>query len=355
MRILLVVIILINPLSRIYSQNELADTSYVQETNVNEESCNYWSIDLPVSTAGISIGNSAYFNGIRINFKDCGVGQINGLNVTFWQSRKTDNAEVNGISLGLAPSAARLNGLNLGIAALVSTRHSYGVNIGLLASVSEGDQTGFNLGGLAVVTEGDMSFINIGGLAVVSQGNSSGLNFGGLATVSEGNKRGINIGGLANVAEGNMYGLNLSGLANVSEMNVYGINFAGLAQVAGADLYGLTIAGLAIVAESNMKGIGVSLGKIAGGYSISGLHFTGYKIETKDLAGISGSIAWIETDYMKGVGISVFNQIRKQQQGITIGLVNFTEVLHGLQIGLINIAENNPAPFKILPVINAHF
>jgi hypothetical protein len=58
---------------------------------------------------------------------------------------------------------------------------------------------------------------------------------------------------------------------------------------------------------------------------------------------------------MKGLGISVFNQIRQQQQGLTIGLLNIAKVLQGVQIGIINIAENNPAPFKILPIINAHF
>jgi hypothetical protein len=34
---------------------------------------------------------------------------------------------------------------------------------------------------------------------------------------------------------------------------------------------------------------------------------------------------------------------------------NFARELNGVQIGVINIAKNNRAPFRVLPIINAHF
>ena len=41
-------------------------------------------------------------------------------------------------------------------------------------------------------------------------------------------------------------------------------------------------------------------------------------------------------------------------RGLAIGIVNFAEELHGAQIGLMNIARNNPSGRQVLPVINWH-
>ena len=35
--------------------------------------------------------------------------------------------------------------------------------------------------------------------------------------------------------------------------------------------------------------------------------------------------------------------------------MNYAEELQGVQIGLINIARNNPRGAKVLPIANAHF
>jgi hypothetical protein len=41
------------------------------------------------------------------------------------------------------------------------------------------------------------------------------------------------------------------------------------------------------------------------------------------------------------------------QVGISVGLVNWTDRLSGLQIGILNRAGNNRHPFRILPLLNA--
>ena len=68
------------------------------------------ALNFPTKTAGISIGNSKLFNGLRINFRDRNVDQINGLNITLWQSKQNRDAQVNGISLGILPTAGYLRG-----------------------------------------------------------------------------------------------------------------------------------------------------------------------------------------------------------------------------------------------------
>jgi hypothetical protein len=50
--------------------------------------------------------------------------------------------------------------------------------------------------------------------------------------------------------------------------------------------------------------------------------------------------------------VSAYNDVRAPQRGLTIGLYNYTRELHGLQLGLLNVARNNPAWARILPVVN---
>jgi hypothetical protein len=48
-------------------------------------------------------------------------------------------------------------------------------------------------------------------------------------------------------------------------------------------------------------------------------------------------------------------QTSQRQVGLSIGLLNWTDVLHGVQIGLLNHAGNNPPAFRILPILNLNF
>ena len=49
-----------------------------------------------------------------------------------------------------------------------------------------------------------------------------------------------------------------------------------------------------------------------------------------------------------------FETINDRFTGLSIGLINHTRELHGVQLGLFNYAGNNPGWAKLLPFINAH-
>jgi hypothetical protein len=75
------------------------------------------------------------------------------------------------------------------------------------------------------------------------------------------------------------------------------------------------------------------------------------------IRGVVLAPAWFEvTDegHFTGVAISAVNRVRGEQRGLVIGVVNYAEQLHGVQLGLINWAGNNTT-FKLLPLVNAHF
>jgi len=144
------------------------------------------ALNIGVRTAGLSLGNSHRWNGLRFNVVDRDVERINGLNVTFWRPVHNEDAVYNGLSIGLVPGGGTFRGLT----------------VGLGAAVADGEMSGINIGGLALVSGGALRGVNIAGLATVADRDLAGINIAGLGTVAEGDMLGINVGGLGAVAQG---------------------------------------------------------------------------------------------------------------------------------------------------------
>lgn len=339
----------------------LASHSYAQmdmhifDDDSTTVDCSYASLDLGTNNSGISFGNSPVWNGIRFNFSDCGIKEINGINITLWKPEENPGSKIKGIALGLSPFAGELHGISLGILASVAEDKMQGINFGGLALVSGGNINGINFGGLAAVAQEDMLGINLGGLAVVAQGSMKGINFGGLASVSQGNQYGINIGGLACVTQGEMKGINIGGIALVTQKNIYGINFSGIALVTQGDMKGINFGGLALVGQGDIYGLNQALLAVVSQQTIKGLNIVGYKTEADEFRGLNFTAGWTKVNILKGVSVSIYNKIQDTQNGLTIGIFNIAENLNGVQIGLINIAKNNKGISKVMPFINAHF
>ena len=297
------------------------------------------ALNLGAGHFGLSLGNSPRWNGIRINFRDRAVREVNGLNVTLWNPGKNRFAVYRGVSVGLGPYGASLMGLNVGVAGLVAERALYGVNLAGLGTVSQGNMVGLNVAGLGTVAEGDMAGINLSGLGTVAQGRMRGFNFGGLATVAERGVTGLNIGGLAVVGEhGGVRGISVAGLAVVGEEGVKGVS----------------VAGLAVVGDESVQGLTVTLGAIESGSLVRGWSVAGYRIKSPQVQGVAIPVAWLRTEALEGASISVYNRVVGTQRGLAIGLLNYARELHGVQLGVLNIAGNNRGVAHVLPVINLH-
>ncbi|MEJ2679140.1 MAG: hypothetical protein P8174_08710, partial [Gemmatimonadota bacterium] len=86
------------------------------------------ALNLGANGYGLSIGNSARWNGLRINWRDAELDRINGVNITLWAPHDEVGGTVTGLSLGVSPVAAELNGLNVGLVAAVADNAMRGVN-----------------------------------------------------------------------------------------------------------------------------------------------------------------------------------------------------------------------------------
>ena len=54
-----------------------------------------------------------------------------------------------------------------------------------------------------------------------------------------------------------------------------------------------------------------------------------------------------ETGRFDGGSLSSVNNVQGAQHGLTIGLINYARELHGAQLGLINISDNDGQPPRL--------
>jgi hypothetical protein len=103
-----------------------------------------------------------------------------------------------------------------------------------------------------------------------------------------------------------------------------------------------------------MQGLFVG-GVGVGADAIEGVSIGGIGIAADQLDGLHLAGAYLRTWELQGVATGAYTRVMGRVEGLTIGIFNWTPELHGVQIGLLNYAGNNPRGLKWLPGINLHF
>jgi hypothetical protein len=224
------------------------------------------ALNFPTKNYGISIGNSHEFTGIRINYIDKGVEKINGLNFTLWaKPSKNQDAEINGMSIGVIPSAGSMQYINLGLVAASGASH------------------------------GNLNGVSIGGLAV---GNAHG------------DLNGVSVGGLMIGSGGSMYGLSIAGLfIGTDEGDIVRIN-------------GITVAGLAIGTDGDINGVASSLACLSARKN-RGLAVTAGYLSSEIFKGVAIA-GYSKTDQMHGLSVALYNEA-EELHGVQFGLLNYAK------------------------------
>ena len=311
----------------------------------------------------LGFGNSPIFTGLRFNFKDTNVEKINGMSFTMWQPKNDDGGgKVNGISVGLPLSGgtAERNGLNVGIGGISANEQLNGLNIGGLGVGAGGDVNGVSIGGLGVGSGGSLNGINLAGLGVGSGDNVTGFNFAGVGVGSGEDLSGINIAGVGVGSGGDMKGVNVALVGVGAGDDVTGINVGGVGMGAGGTVKGINIGGVGVGAGESLVGLNIAAigvgAPVVKGISIAAV------VGGEDVTGIAVAPAWVkignkesEDAELKGVAISPFNQIKGENNGVTIGVLNMSKGGKGFMIGLLNHNLNNPKGLRWLPLFNANF
>lgn len=311
-------------------------------------------IDLTIHNTGLAIGDKPRVNGVRINFRDRRLEQVNGANITIWSPYEPATGVVHGIAIGLPVTGAKdISGIATGLLG-AGAEHSLsgiafapigigagadarGILIGGIGVGGGGSMTGLSIGGIGVGSGGAVRGIQVGGIGVGAGGSLTGISIGGIGVGSGGAVRGIAIGGIGVGGGGSMTGIGIGGIGVGSGGDATGLMIGGVGVGAGGTLKGLSIGGIGVGAP-NLQG--VALSPIAAG---------GEHVHAIVLAG-----AYFKVDSQgrfDGGSLSAFNHIKGEQHGLSIGLLNYARELHGAQIGLINVSDNG-GKRRVIPVLS---
>jgi hypothetical protein len=321
------------------------------------------SLDLTIKNTGLSIGDSRFVRGVRLNFRDRNLDLVEGINATIWYPYDdARGGEVKGLALGLPTTGARrISGVGIGVFGVGTEEEFNGLGVGLLGVGTGGDAKGIFFGGLGVGAGGDVTGITFGGLGAGSGGNVKGVTVGLLGVGAGGDITGITFGGLGAGGGGNVKGITVGLLGAGAGGDITGITIGGLGAGAGGDITGFTLGVLGAGAGGTLRGITVA-GLGAGAPYIRGIVLSAIAAGGHDVKGGVLAPLWfkIESDddgrgdlgRVSGVTLSAFNQIKGEQFGLSLGLLNYAWELNGVQVGLINIAQRSKSGIKVLPLIN---
>jgi hypothetical protein len=292
------------------------------------------SLDLGASQAGLSLGNSPQWTGVRLNFRDADLESIRGLNLTLWRPRPSPGGEVSGLAVGLWGSRAeRLRGIHMGGIGLEAARGFQGVGVSLVGVAVGGDHDGWRENDVA---DANARGVFVAGIVMGVGGDLSGIAVGGLGAGVGRDARGLMIGGLGMGVGRSLSGVAIAGLGFGIGEDARGLLLSGLGAGIGRDFRGIAIGGLGLGVGGEMRGIAVG-GLGVGAESTRGLTLAGLKT--------SGT-------RMVGVTVSAYNRWEESMSGVAVALLNVTQELHGVQLGVINIVWKNPKGRRVLPLVN---
>lgn len=279
-------------------------------------------VDLTVNNVGLAIGDKPEMTGLRLNFRDRNLREVRGVNLTLWSPYEPPTGRVVGLALGVPATGARkIDGVALGV-----------FGVGVSQSI-----TGISIGGIGVGGGGQLRGITLGGIGVGSGGGITGLTLGGIGVGSGGSIKGVQAGLIGVGGGGRLTGISIGGIGVGAGGDVKGASIGGVGVGSGKSITGLSIAGIGVGAPS-LNGLVISVIG-AGAQDVHAIVIAGafFKVEPRGR--------------FDGASVSAVNNIGGQQHGLTLGLFNYARELHGAQIGLINISDNNGSR-RVLPLIS---
>lgn len=315
------------------------------------------SLELTIKNYGLSVGNSEKVNGIRINFRDHRRVEVNGINMTVWSARDNIRGYVNGLALGLPmTSGENLRGIATGIFGVGAQGSIKGVAVAPIGVGAGGNLAGITVAIIGAGSGGSFTGIGVAGIGFGSGGDLEGLMLAGIGLGSGGSIKGIAVGGIGVGSGGSIDGVAVGLIGAGAGGNINGIAVGGIGLGAGGDMTGLLAGGVGLGCGGELKGVALAGGGI-GAPAITGITASpaAGAVEFRGVALAPGYFQISHEGVLKGVSVSAFNHIKGENRGLSIGIVNFADVLRGVQIGLINIARSNPSGLKVLPIFNADF
>jgi hypothetical protein len=182
------------------------------------------------------------------------------------------------------------------------------VSFNVFGGYSAGIQ-GFELGGLFNIVKEDMQFLQIAGIFNMVGGGMTGVQIAGIHNHALDTVVGVQLGGLDNIATGSLKGVQASGLINMVSGATDGAQLAGLINIGIKETEGVQLAGLGNFNSQNLRGV--------------------------QAAGLAN----LAVDTVEGVQIAGFTNFARVLHGVQVGVINVADTSTGYSFGLINIVR----------------
>lgn len=319
-------------------------------------SSNGRALNLTAGTVGISIGDSRRTTGLRLNYRDRRLQVANGINLTLWRPYDEAGGVVHGAALGLPlTGGTHIRGLATGLFGVGADGSLSGAGLAPIVLRAGRDMNGIHVSGIGAGAGRRVRGIVLGGLGAGAGEDARGLLIGGLGAGAGESTTGITVGLIGAGAGGSARGLLAGGVGAGTGTSIQGVALSFGAIGAGRSIDGLAVGGLAAGAGNRLRGVAAG-GLGVGAPTVEGVVVGGIGAGAENLTGVSiaGGYVRLEGGVLRGVSVAGWNDIRGRQRGLTIGLYNYTRDLSGIQIGLLNVARNNPPGLRILPFVNAN-
>lgn len=309
-------------------------------------------LDLTTHNNGIAIGDKPRVNGLRLNFRDRKLEEMNGINATIWSPYKPTKGRVTGLALGLpSTGAATVRGAMIGILGGGAEQSMTGVGIGGIGIGTGGDMTGVMIGGIGAGAGGNIKGITMGLIGAGGGGRMTGLQIGGIGVGGGGDLKGVSIGGIGAGSGGQITGLAIGGIGVGAASGIKGVGIGGIGVGSGGDITGLAVGVVGVGSGGTIKGLSIG-GVGVGAPSLKGVAIAGIGAGGENVHAIVLTPGYFKVDArgrFDGGALASVNNVKGAQHGLTIGLFNYARELHGAQLGIINVSDND-GHRRILPI-----
>lgn len=248
---------------------------------------------------------------IKQDFKEIGILlneklRFNSININDTFFRKFQFSLVPGISTNRMLAGNVINDYSFNLIG----GYSKGVNV-------------LEIGGIFNLDEGDVRYFQGASVFNVVGGNVKGAQTAGVFNVNGGRVNGFQGAGIFNINEGGIVGAQGAGIFNISTGHVQGLQAAGIFNIGDSLNHGVQAAGI-----FNMNTLEIYGGQAAGIFNsanrIHGFQAAGIFNEAEEIDGIQAAAIFNRAGYVKGV---------------QIGLLNFSDSIRGLPIGLFSFVK----------------
>jgi hypothetical protein len=179
--------------------------------------------------------------------------------------------------------------------------------------------------GFVNIVRGDVSWLQLAGFSNRVGRNVRGVQASGFFNLNRGETKAWQMTGFANINFGETHGVQLAGFTNANLSSTHAVQIAGFHNSSKGPGEGLQIAGF-----SNLQ---------VGEYR--GSQFSGFaNVNTKEIRGAQfAGFANIATGKVAGSQFAGFFNYAKKIKGVQLGVVNVSDTLGGVPIGLINYVK----------------